>query len=126
MNLEAILTQLDQTRDDLLIAWGRLCVIADLPQEVAAEIEGYARELDILTKLHLHAISDGRVPASLLSILTETQKARKARFNAFSDNTPAETLLDETNANSPPASLRETTFSDPTDPSDQTNPTDLS
>ena len=97
IDIQKLLIQRDDTRDALLLVWGRLS--ADLIRADVAELEGYTREYALLTKIHLQLVETGRAPASLLSYLEENRALQESRLNAVSASTKALTPLDDCDAN---------------------------
>lgn len=108
-DIQNLLIQIDDTREQLFLEVGRVC--GSLSQEDASRLEGFFREFMLLQKMHLHAVSNGTVPASLVAMLAELQKLAEAR-SAVSEaiSAPLSPALD-LNASEPPASVREEPFS---------------
>lgn len=96
IDIQKLLIQRDETRDALLLIWGRLSSHLELAD--VAQFEGLAREYDLLTKIHLQLVETGRVPASLLSYLEEIRARQESRLNAVYASTKALTPLDDSNA----------------------------
>lgn len=78
LNLQNLLIQQEDTKERLLVLWGRICGGLALDVTITTELEALAREYSLLSKIHLHAVANGTVPASLLSVLEEME-ARKAK-----------------------------------------------
>lgn len=114
INLQNLLIQRDDTRDRLLIAWGR--VSAELSLPVVSEIEGLAHELDLLTKIHMHAVANGSCPASLVAVLAQITERQKARFNASEPESAVETPELDLREPQSPRPARETKPANPETP----------
>lgn len=76
LNLQNLLMQQEDAKERILLLWGRICGGLTLDRLIIAEMESLVREYGLLSKIHLHAVANGTVPASLLAVLEEMEKAK--------------------------------------------------